>query len=460
MATNKYPYKLPEKIVIDPADLDEYGLPKYDKLYALITDHGTRMRRYDYLENLYYGFHDILHQPEKPKWKPDWRLAVNFPHYLTETFVAYGYGNPAKITHESPEITADIKKFLDRNDFSGFLTEIITACAVYGHAWAYVYQDENARTNITCFTPKQMFCVYDDTLKKRALFSVRYGRHTVGRYTGELYGEVVSPNGIRHFDHGSYVDDVQPNPWGRINAVEWMLNDHRIGLYEMVTALIEAYDHALSEKSNDVDSFAEAVLAVIGAEVDPDDLENARDKRIINLFGTDDAKNAVAQYLAKPVADGTQENLLDRLERLIYQISMVANISDDTFGSSTSGTALSYKLWSTSNVVQKCNTRAEKSIKKIFKLWASFATNTSRPDMYDEIKVQFIPNIPRNEKEETDTARSAEGIVSKRTQLSLLSYVSDPDAEIERMEKEREEMAAAIDSYVSAVAPSIEGGDA
>ena len=37
---------------------------------------------------------------------------------------------------------------------------------------------------------------------------------------------------------------------------------------------------------------------------------------------------------------------------------------------------------------------------------------------------------------ETTIAKDAEGLVSKRTQLSLLSYVDDPDAELERIKEE------------------------
>lgn len=47
----------------------------------------------------------------------------------------------------------------------------------------------------------------------------------------------------------------------------------------------------------------------------------------------------VVEFMDKPNSDGTQENLIERLERLIFQISMVANISDENFGTS-SGIAL------------------------------------------------------------------------------------------------------------------------
>lgn len=56
------------------------------------------------------------------------------------------------------------------------------------------------------------------------------------------------------------------------------------------------------------------------------------------------------QFLQKPTADGTQENLLDRLEQLTYRTSMVSDISDETFGSATSGTALAFKLLPMSNL--------------------------------------------------------------------------------------------------------------
>lgn len=58
----------------------------------------------------------------------------------------------------------------------------------------------------------------------------------------------------------------------------------------------------------------------------------------------------MVDFLSKQTADGTQENLLDRLENLIYQTSMVANISDETFGNATSGAALAYKLQAMSNL--------------------------------------------------------------------------------------------------------------
>ena len=114
-------------------------------------------------------------------------------------------------------------------------------------------------------------------------------------------------------------------------------------------------------------------------------------------------------------------------------------MADESFGSATSGVALSYKLWSTSNVVQTFNRKIDKSLRKMFKLWCSFATNSPSETAYEDLDFRFTVNVPRNTQEETETASKAESMVSRRTQLSLLSYVPDPDAEMEQIEKERQE---------------------
>ena len=131
-------------------------------------------------------------------------------------------------------------------------------------------------------------------------------------------------------------------------AVEYVENDERMGIYESVLPMIDAYNKAISEKANDVDYFADAYLKILGAKLKPEDLRELRRNRIINFEG-EDAGELIVEFLQKPNGDATQENLINRLEKLIFQISMVANISDENFGTS-SGIALKYKLQAMSNL--------------------------------------------------------------------------------------------------------------
>lgn len=434
MHKTKRPYLLPEPLTCDPQKVA--GGVTMEIVEQFIKKQEERAPRYEYLEALYKGFHDVYNQPEKEDWKPDNRLAVNFPRYITETFTGYGYGIPIRETHPDEAVNDAVQEFCRSNEITDHEAEMVKRCCIYGHAFEYIYQNEDAETKVSAYSPRWMFVVYDDTVEGRALFSVRYGYHKGedGR-RGKKYGAILTPELIETFDDGKKQESL-PNPYGRIPCVEWRLNDERMGIYESVAGLVESYNHAIGEKANDVDAFAEAYLAILGAEVDEDGVRHIRDDRLINLYGTDNAKEVLVQFLTKPTADATQENLLNRLENLIYQTSMVANISDETFGNATSGTALAYKLLAMGNMARTFDRKIEKSLRKRYKLWCSLSTNTPNREAWREMQFRMTRNIPKNIVEETQVAAQAEGLVSKQTQLGLLSYVPDPDAELERMEQE------------------------
>ena len=435
MHKSRRPYKLPELIKIDQAKI-ENGISM--KLVGeMIEKHERRLRRYEYLENLYKGFHDVYNEPEKESWKPDNRLAVNFPRYITETFAGYGYGVPIKIMHPDEKINTAIQEFIRDNEMSDHEAEMVKKCCIYGHAFEYIYQNEQTKTKVSACDPKELFVVYDDTVAGRALFAIKYGYHYDDNGMKEQkFGQILSRDLIEDFE-GTKKKESFINPYGLIPVVEWRLNDERIGLYEEVAGLIEAYNHAIGEKANDIDAFAEAYLAVQGAKLDDKDVYRIRDDRLINVYGTDNAKDVLVNFLQKPSADGTQENLLTRLEKLIYETSMVANISDETFGNATSGTALAYKLQAMSNLALSFDRKIEKSIRKRFKVWSTLGTNTSDPNAYIDIDIKMTRNIPKNISEEAATAAQLAGVVSRETQLSVLSIVPDVQAEMEKIEEEQ-----------------------
>ncbi len=438
MGKRKRPYKLPVPLLCDPTRV-ENGI-SMELVEEYIRKHEAFMPRYTYLENLYQGFHDVYKQPEKPSWKPDNRLAVNFPRYITDTFLGYAYGIPIKKTHPEDTIAEAINDFERDNEITDHEYELAKKACIYGHAWEYIYQDEETRTKLTICSPKELFTVYDDTVKNRALFSVRYGIRE-DSYT--RYGEVMTREEIRRFN-GSDIVDTVPNPYGRIPVIEWRLNEERMGLYEEITGMVETYNHTLGEKANDVDAFAEAYLVILGAELDEDGVYRIRDNRLINLYGTDDAHEVIAQFLQKPTADGTQENLLNRLEKLIYETSMVANISDESFGSATAGVALAYKLLPMSNQAAGFDRKVEKSLRKRYKIFCSLSTNVPDQDAWQDVDIRFSRNLPRNLQEEAQTAAQLAGIVSRKTQLSVLSIIPDPKTELDRIEQEEQEQAETV----------------
>ena len=219
--------------------------------------------------------------------------------------------------------------------------------------------------------------------------------------------------------------------------IEYLGNEERQGIFEQVESAITAYDKALSEKANDVDYFADAYLLLLGVDLEDEELITIRQDRVIHV-GSLDAEQLSAirvQFLQKPSADATQENLLDRLEDQIFAQSMVANISDESFGSS-SGTALAYKLQPMSNLASAKARKFASGMNQRWKLIASCGTSGIPEDAWMDITYQFTKNNPKNLLEEVQAAAQMAGITSRETQLSVISAVDDPQTELQKIEAE------------------------
>lgn len=410
---------------LTPKELTEY-----------INEHQALIPKYLALKNQYESRPPILDLEIKEAWKPDNRLIVNFGKYLIDTFNGYFLGIPVKISHDDESINESINDFWNHNDMDDRLSELGKLADMYGVAYLYQYQNENAHTRVVHNGPLDMFVIYDDSIERNPKYAVRYRTNDKGKREGTLITEdsyipfVEGNNGI------SFTDEVIHH-YPTLPVIEFVNNEEKQSLIEPVESLINAYHKALSEKANDVDYFADAYLAILGAELDEEGTYKIRDNRIINMFGTDDATKIVVEFLDKPNGDQTQENLLDRLERLIYQTSMIANINDESFGSA-SGVSLEFKLQPMKNLAASKERKFVRSLNRLFRNFFGLVTNVPQSQYNDwvDIRYRFTRNIPRNIQDETETARNLEGVVSKETQLSVLSIVDNVQDEVDRLEEE------------------------
>lgn len=400
-----------------------------------INKHRKRLHRYDRLNNMYLGNYDILLHEQKAEYKPDNRLVVNYAKYLTDTFNGYFIGAPIQTSVEDSSLNASITKFRRLNSIDDIEAEISKDADIYGHGFEYLYQDEEANTRVTYVSPTNAFIVYDDTIAREPLFGVYYQING-----SNIKGELLTKNEKITLS-GTLADikfiDEEEHFYGDVPLIEYAENEERKGIFESVETLINTLNKVLSEKANDVDYFSDAYLKILGADLDEETLKSLRDNRVINLSGSNSEK-VVVDFLDKPNADETQENLIDRLVDFIYQISMIANINDDTFNSRTSGVALQYKLLPMSNLAMTKERKFKASMMRRYKMIFNLPTNVpaNKKDDYINIKMVFTRNVPNNIRDEVETAKGLASLTSQQTALSVLSVVDSPLEEIERMERE------------------------
>ena len=425
---------------------DDKEITNIEVLDSLLTEHKSLVAgRYKKLREAYVGDYPILHQKEKEAYKPDNRVVVNFAKYIVDTFNGFFIGIPIKISSKNKAVDDYINlldKYNDQDDNNAELSKI---CSIYGKGYELYFNDENGNIGITYLNPTEGFMVYDDSTLQKPKYFIIY--NTVNE---EIHGVIYDSTYMYEFNDkgGLHVLEGEIHGFIDVPATEFIENEERMAIFESCYSMINAYNKAISEKANDVDYFADAYLKILGPKLEESDLKNIRDNRIINFEAMDGSGEGITvDFMTKPNADETQENLINRLERLIFQNSMVANINDENFGTS-SGIALKYKLLSMSNLAKAKERKFTSGMNRRYKIVFSNAVNKLSDNDWIDVEYKFTQNYPANLLEEAQIASQVSGIVSHETQLSVLSMVEDVKTELERINKEEEQDIANFENHV------------
>lgn len=406
-----------------------------DDLRGFINANVELSKNYNKLYQYYLGHHDILDEIRKTK-RPDHKLVPNYAKSLTETFNGYFMGVPPKISLNNDTDNTKLQDWLNWNSFQDKLNEISKVVDIMGRSYMFLYQNEDSQTCVAVSEPTESFVIYDDTVAHLPIAFVRYAFDDNNNLSGSYYTKSKEYT----IDAACRLQDEHINPIQSVPGIEFYANEERHGLFEPVMTLIDAFDKALSEKANNVSYFDSAYLLLLGLQFPHD--ENG--DPIVNIDGNDmivaedaDATQARVEFLNKPDSDGMQEHYLDRLNDLIYQVSNVANLKDDSFSGNSSGVAIQYKLLPMLNLASTKERKFTQSLRKLF--GRVFDIGTVVNANAQDLTFKFIRNMPVNLEDEADTAQKLNGIVSKETQLKNLSFVDDAKQEIKRIADEQTE---------------------
>ena len=402
-------------------------------LQELLDDHKKDAIEYRKRKDEYESKHEILQYAKKEKHKPDNRIVVNFCKYIVDTFNGFFIGNPVKVTSKEGTISEFVDYVDSYNDQDNKNSELSKNMSIYGKGYEMYFTDEDSELCTAYLSPVDAFMVFDDSILKRPMYFVR--RYT--DYKGVEYGSISDKENVRHFKITggiSWTDEWAPHYFPGVPATEFVENEEEQSIYFPVLTIINAYNKAISEKANNVEYFADAYLKVLGATLDEETLKYLKDNRIINLEGEDAAK-VIVEFLNKPDSDGTEEHLLDRMERLIFHIVMVANVSDENFGTS-SGVALKYKVLNMLNMFGNKKQKFTSGLKRRYKMLFGNPASKVAADAWKQLEFHFTPNLPANLLEEAQIAQAVEGIVSHETQLKGLSIVDSVQEELDKIEEE------------------------
>ena len=471
--TNQQTYNLSGGAYLDDNDVFHYPSGKNlidnpQDLYNMINYHKSILSPAYFVKNNYYkGRHiNIMNKPATQIGDPDNRVVVNFPKKLVDTFNGYFIGTPVKIDYTSQDNPSQddvankfIKNFEENNYFDDVLTEASKWSSIFGRSYLYEYNDQQARAHVVSLKPTDTFIIYDDTVANNPIYGVHYIFSKGSNNNTTMTGFIATAKDIINFSSGaedvsnvsfdfnpddSGIDDNTAHPLDTLPMVEIMDNSERLGVFDDVISLIDAVDGAVSQKMNDIDYFAQAILAIWGVKLSKEDLQTVKSHRVLNLFPniTDPNNYPVnypqpnANFLERPTDDQTQENALDRNIDLIYQISQIANLNDVQFNTAAAQ-ALDFKIHSMKTKALNKETKMTRALNEIFE--AVFESSGMSNYDWQNLNYTFTQTVPHDLASEADGANKMANVTSLKTALGTLSNVDDPNAEMEQIQKEKEQ---------------------
>lgn len=411
-------------------------------LLSLVDYHRDNIRKMYLRDRDYFeGKHDILKQPKKSLGKPDNRLVVNFPKKAITMFNGFFNGTPVKIDHPDDGVDQVIANWERINNFEDVMMETSKASSIYGRAFFYVYQDEEGQPRVVDADPLNIFLIYDNTLAQNVIYGVHYNKNTDGQTEITLINNEYERRFIVDSSSDEFLTEVSRvlNPYPIVPIIEAPENKERMAMCADIYSIFDELDKAMSEKANDVDYFGDAYLKIINAYMTDEDAKKfggqLRNHRLAVINGSDQ-QNADIEFMSKPNADTTQENLIDRLVSYIYQIASVTNMNDEAFAGNPSGVSLKLKYQSMKDMADTKSQKFTKALRNVFRCVFSTASNV-KDEAWEDLEFKFVQAIPQNLLEESQALTNLWGKVSNRTALAQMPFIADPDKELELIKEEQ-----------------------
>lgn len=446
-------------------DIKQNGLT-LNTLRQIIKRHASNANRsrllYDRYQTLDYAVPIYNRQPrfESEEDAINNKVMNDFFSEIVDVKVGYFAGNPVTYgyssTRESEEDTGGVEAvdlaqktitdFTTLNNFHDVDIETTKIASICGYVGRLFYIDSQGQERVLVTMPWETI-VLSDTSIMEPEFGIRYLRlqDLDGRdyYHVDFYDEtnITSFEGfnidsLEQIGQKPHLFDFCPLQ-GIPNNLEMM------GDTERVEELINAYDNAMSDSNNEIESFASAYMVYENVNMSEEEIAKAQKSGAIRFYTG--GGNGKVYFLTKQINDGFIEHHLDRLQDNIYRFSKTPNLNDNSFGTA-SGVSLKFKITGLETKCGMFEAKMKTANVYMFRLLAtSWAKKRINIDPL-QCTMEFKRNFPLDLASEAQSCATLIGAgLPKRVAFSQLSFVDDVDY-IMDMIKEEEDGIPDLDS--------------
>ena len=359
---------------------------------------------------------------------------TNYCHSIVETY--NGYLTGIDVAYTSNNDIDGVQEVLNYNDVHSVDSELLRNALIAGTAYEIAYIDEEGQERFKVLDSREVIPVYDNTLNQELKYAIRFYKADLVN-GDEYYVEVYDSKLIRTYRSSMGFKSFQlvkeePHYFQQVPIVVFDLNADRESIFAQIMSLQDAYNELQSGEVDSWNMFADAYVVMKGVTATEEDMVEAKQSRVFMIDS-----DADISYLTKNINDTQIQNMLVDINNNIHKIANCPDFSQESFGT-TSGIALRYRLLGFENVASSIEANMRKALQKRIELITTILNLKGGDSMWRDIKIQFTRNLPVNVEETTNIVNSLRGLVSDETLLTLLPFITDAEAELEKLKAQQE----------------------
>ena len=392
------------------------------------------------LANYYNTKNKIVNRVMADPAKPNNKLANPYASYITDTLTGYFVGEPITYNSNDEVLLQDLSMIFEYNDEADENMELAKNASIYGVAYEMLYfSEEDKMIRFKPLSPKEVIPIFDKSVESNLLAVIRYydDYNVVEDKTYTIIEVINNIEVVRYqTSQGSTsltLLEQYPHYFGMVPIAIYKNNEEERGDFEPVISLIDAYDTMESDSVNDFAYFVDCYLALYGFTAEAEDVQKMKENRILLM---DDGTKA--EWLIKNSNDTTIENMKNRLDADIHKFAKCPNLADKEFASNASGIAIKFKTLGTENLVSIKERKFKRGLQQRLELISMISSVLREGFDWRAVDIVFSRNLPTNDMDIANMVNSLRDIVSDETLLAQVPFVEDVQAEMDRIEEQRE----------------------
>lgn len=422
------------------------GSVPVELLARCIEEHRKELPRLNKLNDYMDGQHAILRRHLDDD-VPNNKLVANHAEYITTIAVGYMHGAAVTYSGEGREPLETLFREIEEDSHNA---ELGTDISVFGRGYEMLFMND-AQTpypELAVLSPFTTNVVCDTTTKHKSMFAFsivadlnlqdKVQGYTIVVYCKGFIDTYYCKN-LRAV-HSYMFQSREPSYFGKVQVTEYLNNARGRGDFEGVITLIDAYNLLQSDRINDKEQLADALLAIESGSFGDDEDERSetaafiKKEKILEL----DA-GGKAYWLVKSMNEDQVEILKRAIKDDIHEFSKIPCLTDENFVGNSSGVAMKYKLLGLEDLGKTKERYFKRGLKRRLKMLENIFYIQAKSFSASDISITMKRTLPVDDETQAKIANETEGFISWETRIQR--YDPDIDVESERAKLAKENAA-------------------